>query len=190
MSTPTLVGYARTSTADQEAGLEAQLRDLKAAGCAKIFSEQLSSVKSKRPQLDAALEWVREGDILLVTKLDRLARSVRDLKNIQDRLEAKGVGLRATTQSFDTSTSMGKLIVHVLGAIAEFERDIMLERQREGIAKAKGEGAYKGRPRGTFKKTAEVLAMRAEGKKVPAIVEALGISRASVFRIIKEAEGH
>lgn len=182
-----LVGYARTSTTDQKAGLEAQLRDLQATGCTKIFREEISSVADKRPELEKALEWVREGDILVVTKLDRLARSVADLVTIMARLREKGVELRILTMNLDTATPTGKLMLNLLGSIAEFERELMLERQREGIAKAKAEGKYTGRQPTAQRKASDVLKLKAEGKTVPQIVEALGISRASVFRILKEA---
>lgn len=182
-----LVGYARTSTTDQKAGLEAQLRDLQAAGCTKIFREEISSVADKRPELEKALEWVREGDILVVTKLDRLARSVADLVTIMAKLREKGVELRILTMNLDTATPTGKLMLNLLGSIAEFERELMLERQREGIAKAKAEGKYTGRQPTAQRKASDVLKLKAEGKTVPQIVEALGISRASVFRILKEA---
>lgn len=186
MSARALVGYARTSTTDQKAGLDAQLRDLEAAGCTKIFREELSSVAATRPQLDAALEWVRDGDVLVVTKLDRLARSVADLVTIQAALAKKGVGLRILAMNLDTSTPTGKLMVNLLGSIAEFERELMLERQREGIAKAKAEGKYQGRQPTARRKAEEVMRLRAEGKSANDIKEALGISRASVFRILAE----
>lgn len=185
MAANNLVGYARTSTTDQKAGLEAQQRDLRQVGCGKIFSEELSSVADKRPQLEAVLEWVREGDILVVTKLDRLARSVADLVSITEALRIKDVGLRILAMNLDTSTPTGKLMLNLLGSIAEFERELMLERQREGIAKAKAEGKYTGRQPTALRKTTEVIQMRADGKSVNDIVKALGISRASVFRIIK-----
>ena len=184
--TVTLVGYARTSTTDQRAGLDAQLRDLGAAGCSKIFREELSSVAATRPQLDAALEWVRESDVLVVTKLDRLARSVGDLVTIQKTLARKGVGLRILDMNLDTSTPTGKLMVNLLGSIAEFERELMLERQREGIAKAKAEGKYTGRQPTARRKAADVMRLRADKKSVNDIVATLGISRASVFRILAE----
>jgi DNA invertase Pin-like site-specific DNA recombinase len=138
-----LVGYARTSTTDQKAGLEAQLRDLQAIGCHRVFSEEVSSVDTSRPQLEHALDYIREGDTFVVTKLDRLARSVADLVKIRDRLQRKGVGLRILQmggEQVDTSTPTGSLLLNLLGSIAEFERELMLERQREGIAKAKSEG--------------------------------------------------
>ncbi len=181
-----MIGYARTSTADQKAGLEAQLRDLQTAGCTKIFQEQLSSVANERPQLERALEFVREGDVLVVTKLDRLARSVADLVAITAALRSKGVELRILTMNLDTSTPTGKLMLNLLGSIAEFERELMLERQREGIAKAKSEGKYKGRAPTARSKADEVLALKAEGKTPAEIQAALSISRASVFRILKE----
>jgi DNA invertase Pin-like site-specific DNA recombinase len=183
-----LIGYARTSTTDQKAGLEAQLRDLQTVGCSKIFREELSaSSDSKRPELAKALEYLREGDVLVVTKLDRLARSVSDLVGITKDLKAKGVELRILALNLDTSTPTGKLMLNLLGSIAEFERELMLERQREGIAKAKADGKYKGRAPTARNKSDEVLAMKAAGKKVADIEAALGISRASVFRILKDA---
>jgi len=183
-----MIGYARTSTTDQKAGLEAQLRDLKAAGCVKIFQEELSSVATLRPQLDAALDYLREGDTLVVTKLDRLARSVADLLTLANGLKAKGVNLRfLANPEMNTESANGKLMMTVLGAIAEFERELMLERQREGIAKAKAEGKYKGRVPTARAKTVEVLKLKAEHKTTNEIIEATGISRASVFRILKDA---
>lgn len=184
--TATLVGYARTSTNYQKAGLEAQLRDLEAAGCTETFLEELSSVATARPELDAALKYVRRGDTLVVTKLDRLARSVGDLLSIQTTLATKGVGLRILALNLDTTTPTGKLMVNLLGAIAEFERELMLERQREGIAKAKAEGKYAGRQPTARRKTAEVLKLRSEGKSASDIMAATSISRASVFRIFAE----
>lgn len=186
MTTSALVGYARTSTTDQKAGLEAQLRDLEQAGCTKVFREEVSSVATNRPQLAALLEWVREGDTLVVTKLDRLARSVADLVSITAALKAKGAGLRILAMSLDTATPTGKLMLNLLGSIAEFERELMLERQREGIAKAKAEGKYTGRQPTARAKADEVMRLRAAGKSAGDIVTALGISRASVFRIFAE----
>src|SRR6185437_800568 len=117
---------------------------LKAAGCDKIFAEKVSSV-AHRTQLEAAIDYAREGDTLVVTKLDRLARSVAHLVVIGERLDAKGVSLKVLEQAIDTSTSTGRLMFNMLGAIAQFERELMLERQREGVAKAQAEGKYKGR---------------------------------------------
>lgn len=178
------IGYARTSTTEQHAGLDAQLRDLDAAGIEKLFSEQVSSV-AKRDQLEAALDFAREGDVLVVTKLDRLARSVADLVRITERLAAKGVTLHILALNLDTSTPTGKLMLNMLGSIAQFERELMLERQREGIAKAKGEGKYRGRAPTARARSAEVLALRDSGNTIAQIVEATGISRASVVRVMR-----
>lgn len=182
-----LVGYARTSTTDQKAGLEAQLRDLSAVGCTKVFREELSSVAAKRPELERTLDYLRDGDTLIVTRLDRLARSVADLVDITATLRAKSVALRILAMSLDTATPTGKLMLNLLGSIAEFERELMLERQREGIAKAKAEGKYKGRAPTAQRKAAEVIRLKAEGKTGDAIAEELGIGRASVFRILRSA---
>ncbi|KAB2697240.1 MULTISPECIES: recombinase family protein [Brucella/Ochrobactrum group] len=186
MSTAAIVGYARTSTTDQKAGLEAQLRDLSAAGASRIFQEELSSVATKRPELERALDYVREGDTLIVTKLDRLARSVADLVAITETLRTKGVTLRILSMNLDTSTPTGKLMLNLLGSIAEFERELMLERQREGIAKAKAEGKYKGRAPTARAKAEDVLRLKAGGMTADAIATKLGIGRASVFRILRE----
>jgi DNA invertase Pin-like site-specific DNA recombinase len=177
------VGYARSSTVDQEAGFQAQIRALKAAGCKKVFSEQVSSV-AQRAQLEAALEYVREGDALVVTKLDRLARSVAHLVAIGERLETKGVALKVLEQAIDTSNSTGRLMFNMLGAIAQFERELMLERQREGVAKAKAEGKYKGRAPTARAKAPEVRRLHREGVGPTEIGKRLGISRASVYRAL------
>lgn len=181
-----IVGYARTSTVEQVAGFEAQDRDLRAIGAEKVFAEQVSSV-GDRPQLEAALGFVRDGDVFVVTKLDRLARSVANLLEIVARLEAKGVTLRILNLGLDTSTPTGKLMLTVMGGVAEFERTMMLERQKEGVAKAKAEGVYKGRKPTSRAKAAEVATMKAEGKSVRAIAEALNISVGSVHGMLKAA---
>lgn len=182
-----LVGYARTSTTDQRAGLAAQERDLTAAGCDRIFSEQTSAKDAKRTELQRALEHLREGDTFIVTKLDRLARSVADLVDITSKLHSKGVGLRILAMNLDTGTPTGKLMVNLLGSIAEFERELMLERQREGIAAAKAEGKYKGRAPTAQREADTIISMKDEGKSVAEIISATGVGRSSVFSILKEA---
>lgn len=184
-----LIGYARTSTVEQEAGLEAQQRDLKGAGCEELFSERVSSV-AKRDQLEAALKFVRKGDTLMVTKPDRLARSTADLLAIVSKLETKGVGLVVQSmggQQIDTRTATGKLMLTMLGAIAAFERDLMLERQREGIQKAKADGKYRGGHPTARAKTADVLRLKNEGMTRESIAETLQIGVASVYRILADA---
>jgi DNA invertase Pin-like site-specific DNA recombinase len=181
-----IVGYARTSTTEQVAGFEAQSRDLTTAGVERTFAEQVSSV-ADRPQLEAALDFVRDGDVFVVTKLDGLARSVANLLEIVARLDRKGVTLRILNLGLDTSTPTGKLMLTVMGGVAELERSMMLERQREGIAKAKADGVYKGRKPTARAKADDVRALKAEGKSVRAIAEALGISVGSVHGLLKAA---
>jgi DNA invertase Pin-like site-specific DNA recombinase len=178
------VGYGRTSTLEQQAGLDAQIRDLKKAGCEKVFSEQISSI-GKRPQLEAALDFIREGDTLVVTKLDRLARSTQHLLEIAERVKAKGADLCVLNLGADTSTATGRLMFTVIGAVGAFEREMMLERQREGIAKAKVEGKYKGRKPTAREKAAEIAALRANGVRPVEIARRLGIGRASVYRVLE-----
>ncbi len=182
-----LVGYARTSTLDQRAGFEAQRRELKEAGCEKVFAEQVSSVAA-RDKLEAALDFIREGDVFVVTKLDRLARSMGDLLKIVDRIKKKGASLRILGMQLDTKTANGKFMLNVLGSVAEFERELMLERQREGIAKAKAEGKYKGRAPTARAQSAKVLALHDEGLGVSEIIKRLDgkIGRSSVYRILEE----
>jgi DNA invertase Pin-like site-specific DNA recombinase len=181
-----LIGYARVSTTDQQAGLEAQLRDLQAAGCEKIFSERVSSV-AERAELERAIQFVRDGDTLVVTKIDRLARSTIRLWEIVGGLEAKGVGLRVLNlggEVVDTKSATGKLILTIFAGFAQFEREMMLERQREGIAKAKAEGAYKGRKPTARAKADEARRLADQGKTVTDIARELGIGRASVYRAL------
>ncbi|MEY0813765.1 recombinase family protein, partial [Klebsiella pneumoniae] len=136
-----IVGYARVSTSGQS--LEAQIAAL--SDCDKLFQEKISGANSKRPQLDALLDYVREGDTVKVTKLDRLARNTRHLLEITELLDKKGVSLNIMNLGIDTSTPTGKLMLTMIGAIATFEREMMLERQAEGIAIAKLNGKYTGR---------------------------------------------
>lgn len=182
------IGYARTSTTDQVAGLEAQERELKAAGCEKVYIEQLSSVATKRPQLEAALEFAREGDEFVVAKPDRLARSLEDLLAITRKLRTKGVTLTVLSMGLNTGDATGRLLLQVMGSIAEFERTLMLERQREGVAKAKAEGKYKGRAPTARAKAAEVVKLSTDGVKPTEIASRLRIGRASVYRILSEAK--
>jgi DNA invertase Pin-like site-specific DNA recombinase len=182
------VGYARTSTTDQKAGFEAQLAELERSGCEKVFKEQVSSV-AHRAQLEAALDFIREGDTLVVSKLDRLARSTQHLLEIADRVKRKGAHLHVLNLGMDTSTATGKLLLTVIGAIGQFEREMMLERQREGIAKAKTEGKYKGRAPTARAKADEARALAVQGVGASEIARRLGIGRASVYRVLGQARG-
>jgi DNA invertase Pin-like site-specific DNA recombinase len=189
------IGYARTSTTEQVAGLEVQIRELEAAGIEKLFQEQLSSVDAKRPELAAVIEFARRGDTLIVTKLDRLARSVANLVEIEAALKAKDVHLQILNLGIDTGTPTGRLNFNILAAVAQFEREIMLERQREGIAKAKGEGKYKGRAPTARSRADRVVELAGAGLRAEEIAAKLSaetngrgkaapISVRSVFRIL------
>jgi len=184
-----LCAYARTSTTDQIAGMEAQVRHLTSVGCEKLFSEQVSSV-AERQQLNAALDYVREGDVLVVTRLDRLARSTADLLRILGALEAKGVGLRIIDfggAEMDTQSPTGRLMLTMFGALAQFERELMLARQREGIERAKRLGRYRGRVPTARAKLPEMKRLSEEGLRPPEIATRVGVSRASVYRLLAEA---
>lgn len=174
-------GYARVSTTDQDTAL--QVAALKAAGCDVIREEKVSGTsRAGRVELDTLMEFVRSGDTLVVTRIDRLARSIGDLQDIVRALKAKGVALKATEQPIDTSTAAGKAFLDMLGVFAEFETNLRRERQMEGIAKAKAEGVYKGR-----KPTldgAEVKRLAAEGVGASEIARRLGCGRASVYRLL------
>jgi DNA invertase Pin-like site-specific DNA recombinase len=178
------IGYARSSTFDQVAGFEGQKRDLEAAGCTRIFAEQISSV-AERPELVAALDYLRDSDTLVAAKIDRLARSVPDLLDIVARAKAKGAKVEILNLgNLDPGSVNGKLILTVLGAIAAFEREMMLERQREGIERAKAEGRYKGRKPTARAKADQVREMAAQGVSKVEIAKRLGMHRASVYRAL------
>ena len=175
-----LVGYARVSTEDQD--LTIQLDGLAAAGCEKVFSEKRSGTSTDRQALQACLEFVRDGDVLLVTRLDRFARSMADLHSMLSTLSGRGVGFRCVDQAgVDTTTSHGKLLLGILGSVAEFETGLRAERQREGIDRAKANGVYKGK-RATID-AARVREMLADGANPSTVAKALGISRQSVYRL-------
>jgi DNA invertase Pin-like site-specific DNA recombinase len=183
-----IVGYCRSSTSDQIAGLEAQERQLIATGCTKIMRETVSSV-AVRAQLDAALDFVREGDVFVVTRLDRLARSTTDLLSIVGKLEAKGVGLRILDfggSEMDTKSPSGRMLLTMFAAVAEFERGVMLSRQKDGIDKAKAAGKYRGRAPTARAKAQQVRSMKDAGAGASEIAATLGIGRASVYRVLSE----
>lgn len=179
-----IIGYARTSTRDQAAGLAAQIRDLQAAACDEILSEQVSSV-GERAELDRAIKCLQAGDVLVVTKIDRLARSIHGLCKIVEDLERRGAALKILSMNLDTSTPTGRLMLNMLGSVAQFEREMMLERQEEGIAAAKAEGKYRGWPRGRVIDAATVRELRLAGQSIAQIAAAAGISRDAVYKTLK-----
>jgi len=181
-----LIGYARTSTAEQTAGLAAQERDLRAAGAEKVFAEQVSSV-APRAALRACLEFVREGDVVICAKPDRLAQSTAELLTIEADLTKRGIGLVILSmggERLDTRNPTSKLMLTILAGVATWEREIMLERQREGIAKAKTEGKYKGRKPTVAVQVETIRTMHATGVKPAHIVHRLGVARSSVYRML------
>ena len=168
--------------------MEAQKRDLRAAGCEKLFTEMISSV-AHREQLEAALDFVREGDTLVVTRLDRLCRSTADLLQIIDRLQVKGVALRILDfggSEVDTQSPTGKLVLTVLSAMAQFELELQKLRMREGIERAKAAGKYRGRAPTARKKLPQIKELSAQGVKPACIAEQLGIGRSTVYRLLAE----
>lgn len=174
-------GYARVSSTGQS--VDAQLEALDAAGCEVIRSEKVSGTSREgRTELQNLLEFVRDGDSLVVTRIDRLARSVRDLQEIVHHLRSRGVSLVATEQPIDTSTPAGKAFLDMLGVFAEFETNLRRERQAEGIEKAKARGVYRGRKRSIDSR--KVQQLRAEGLGATEIARKLGIGRASVYRAL------
>jgi DNA invertase Pin-like site-specific DNA recombinase len=178
-------GYARVSTTDQD--LTIQTDALIKAGCAVIRSDQKTGTTIEgRSGLQTILDFMQAGDVLMVTRIDRLARSIGDLQDIVRALRAKGASLKATEQPIDTSTAAGKAFLDMLGVFAEFETSLRRERQMEGIAKAKAAGVYKGRPVTIDEE--KVKALRDTGMGATEIAKHLGIGRASVYRIIGHAQ--
>lgn len=178
-----IYGYARVSTTDQS--LDVQQEALKAVGCTVVRSEKRSGTTTQgRTELQTLIDFAHSGDTIVVTRIDRLARSIADLAGIVRLLETKGVSLKATEQPIDTSSAAGRAFLQMLGVFAEFETAIRRERQMEGIAKAKSEGVYKGRPASID--TGKVISLKAEGLGPSAIAKQLGIGRASVYRALRE----
>lgn len=179
-----IIGYARVSTIDQD--LSIQVAALKAAGCEVIRSEKCSGTTTKgRQELETVLDFLRAGDVLIVTRIDRLARSIGDLQDIVRTVRAKGASLKATEQPIDTTTAAGKAFLDMLGVFAEFETNLRKERQLEGIAKAKAEGVYKGRVPSIDAK--KVLTLKSQGLGATEIAKQLKIGRASVYRVLQSA---
>src|SRR3984957_1762291 len=177
----TVIGYARVSTVYQN--LEIQEAALKTAGCEVIRSEKRSGSTTKgRTELQTVLEFLRKGDVLMVTRIDRLARSIGDLQDIVREVKARGASLKATEQPIDTGTAAGKCFLDMLGVFAEFETNLRRERQLEGITKAKEAGVYKGRPASIDR--GQVRQMKADGLGPSKIAKTLGIGRASVYRAL------
>jgi DNA invertase Pin-like site-specific DNA recombinase len=182
-----LVGYARVSTDDQTLAL--QLDALQVASCEKIFTDTMSSAKAERAGLSEALEFCRPGDVLAVWRLDRLGRSLTQLIALMTTLDEKGVGFKSLTEQIDTTTSGGKLIFHIFGALAEFERNLIRERTRAGLAAARARGRQGGRPKTTALDTPRKIQLAQKMYDDPEntiedICRAMGVSRATLYRYI------
>jgi DNA invertase Pin-like site-specific DNA recombinase len=181
-----IVGYARVSTAGQN--LDVQLDKLRAAGCNRVFSEKRSGTQTEgRAELQACLAFLRDGDTLVITRLDRMARSVLDLAKISETLQRKGVALRVLDQAIDTNTSEGRLMFSLLGAFAQFENDIRAERQADGISKAREKGVAFGRKRAlTDDQCGRIRVLRAEEKfSVPQLAKRFNVGPATIYRALK-----
>ena len=177
------VGYARVSTIGQS--LDVQLSKLNEFGCDEIFQDKHSGTTADRPKLKQCRKYVRKGDNLVITKLDRLARSTYHLTQIAEELKEKGVGLVVLDQNIDTSTSTGKLLFNMLASIAEFETEIRKERQMEGIAKAKEKGVHFGRkPKLQDQEIEELRQEREKGVKISDLMAKYSLSKASVYRLL------
>lgn len=177
------IGYARVSSIGQS--LEIQLDKLTAAGCERIYREKLSGTKKARPEYKACMSYLREGDTLVITRLDRLARSVHELVNISQRFEEEGIHLHVLDQHIDTSTPTGKLTFTLLAAIAEFETQLRAERQKEGIEKARRNDVKFGRPKlSDYAKEELIRQERAQGRSIGELMKTHKLGRTTIYRIL------
>ena len=178
----TLIGYARVSTDDQSA--ELQIDALKAAGCVKVFTEKASGSLAKRPQLDKMLDHLRPEDVVVVWRLDRLGRSLKNLIDLTKDLGERGVGFRSLSEALDTTTANGRLFFSIMGALAEFERDLIRERTNAGLAAARARGRVGGRPPVMTPEKVKVARQLYDSKEctVEAIAKTLGVSRKTIYR--------
>ena len=179
-----IIGYARVSTADQDPAL--QLDALTAAGAERIYTDHgVSGSRASRPELDRMLEHARDGDIICVWKLDRIARSLRNLLDLVEKLSQRGIHLRSLTESIDTSSASGRLILSVFGALAEFERDLIRERTTAGLAAARARGVKVGRREVvTAEQLAQARTLVAAGHTVAAVATTLGVGRSTLYRAL------
>ena len=179
-----LVGYARVSTADQK--LDLQLDALREAGCERIFTDEASGAKTQRPGLGEALSFVRAGDTVVVWRLDRFGRSLKDLVARVEALREQGVGFRSLTEGIDTTSPTGKLVFHLFGALAEFERDLIRERTMAGLVSARARGRKGGRPRAMDEEKIRIASrlMQDPGISITEVCRAIGVSSATLYRYV------
>jgi DNA invertase Pin-like site-specific DNA recombinase len=183
-----LIGYARVSTDEQN--LDLQLAALKQAGCEQTYTDKISGTKANRPGLTEALSHLREGDTLVVWRLDRLGRSLRHLIDTVTDLQERGIEFKSITEAIDTTTSGGKLVFHIFGALAEFEREIIRERTKAGLSAARARGKNGGRPKALTDKQVAMLRQLAadRNRSVQEICKTLGISRRTFYRYVKAGQ--
>lgn len=179
-----LIGYARVSTDDQK--LDLQMDALKKVGCEQIFDDYMSGAKAERPGLTKALEICREGDTLVVWRLDRLGRSIKNLIDLAEILDSRGIGLKSCQEAIDTNTSGGKLIFHMFGALAEFERNLLKERTKAGLESARARGRTGGRPKALDSKKRDLAISLYDGKQhsIKDICDIMGIGKTTLYKYI------
>ncbi len=185
------IGYARVSTKDQSLNLQKDA--LKKAGCEKIYSEQISGTKTDRTKLNEMIEHIRQGDVIIVWKLDRLGRSLRDLVNLVSKFQDLGVGFKSLHDNIDTTTPTGKLTFHLFAALAEFERDIISERTKAGLASARARGRRGGRPKGLSKKALDKARLaeslyNEKNNSIQEICEYLSVSKPTLYRYLRSRD--
>lgn len=181
-----IIGYARVSSTGQKLDVQREL--LEKEGCNSIFEEKLSGKNLDRPELTLLLKTIRKDDIVVVSKLDRLARSMADFWNVYDQIKDKGASLKILNMGLDTNSSQGRLMMGILSSVAEFERELIKERQADGIAKAKAEGKHLGRPKLTDEMKAQVLEMIGLGDTKKSISKSLNIGISTIYKIQKESK--
>lgn len=183
-----LVGYARVSTLEQD--VTPQIDELEKAGCERVFRDKVSGTKTERPGLQEALDFLREGDSLVVWRLDRLGRSLRHLIDTISDLESRGIGFRSLQEAIDTTTSGGRLIFHIFGALAEFERNLIRERTMAGLRAARARGRMGGRPRKLDAKKTHLAFQLYDEKKyaVKEICQMLGVSKPTLYAYLSRRE--
>lgn len=181
------IGYARVSTKTQQDSLQNQQAQLKGVGCEKIYAEVVSGMKAKRPQLARALDYAREGDTLIVTRLDRLGRSTLDTLKTLQSIDEKGVRVQALDLDLDTQTPAGRLVISVIASLAQWERDLMVERTKEGLAHARSQGRYGGRPAAlTSEQKKAVRSALKDGMSAISVAKSFGVSRSTIERVKRE----
>lgn len=180
-----LIGYARVSTDDQN--LDLQYDELKKAGCEKFYDDKMTGGKLDRPGLDAAIDYARKDDVIVVWRLDRLSRSLKDLIEVITNLESKGIGLKSLHESIDTTSSSGKLIFHIFGSLAEFERNLIGERTRAGLKSARERGKVGGRPKKLNTERAKLAQdlYNEKTRTIKQICELVGVSKPTLYRYLK-----